>query len=53
MDYRDILKRYMDGVLDQEGCDFLWCMRWDFSEEEFAELERIREEIERDRRHRG
>lgn len=53
MDYRDMLKRYMDGVLAQEGFDFLCGMRSDFSPEEFAELERIREEIERDQGYRG
>ena len=42
MDWRDIFKRYIDVVGEQEGTDFL--EKWDWSDEEWTEIEKVRSE---------
>lgn len=46
LDWREVLKKYMDIVGRNEGTYFLF--EWDWSEAEFAELVKAIEEIEKD-----
>ena len=49
IDYRDLLRRYMDHVFCYEGTMFLGYLSHgnDFSDEEIAELEKLGSEIEK------
>lgn len=50
MDYKELLKKYMQHVGEYEGATFVNCLNdfhcdVEFTEEEVAELERIENEI--------
>lgn len=45
IDYKDLLKKYMTSVIEEEGIDYIFHSP-QFSEAEIEELERISKEIQ-------
>lgn len=46
MDYKELLKKYMKHVVDEEGVTFVeWCFEPDFTLEEIKQLEAIENEL--------
>lgn len=50
LNYKELLKKYMERVVDSEGIDYIWNGFRDprdiFTDEEIEELEKISNEIE-------